>query len=478
MNIATSLSVLHLLLLPVVVYFVSQGTAHFNFLAIIILLLSVLMDMTGKLVESNKITASFLYPFSDKVVVLALLFAFVLQGVFSGIMFGIFLLRDIIISIIRIIASRDDAVIRGELYGKTITMLQFVLVFMILARNIFVPLENSFHLVISIFTGAIVVLGIISILHYGYVYGNALRTRRKLGKTLEKEPMVILANKKSGGYQDRYRRYLLGVFAKRRHAPIYYLSGKDLFSGIEKNIKKVSNVIIAGGDGTFEAALNYKPLQNKNVGFFPLGAGNAFYSFFYRGKRFEYLRSRFKFREVSLDVLQLEWEGGKRETLFLSVGVDGEVVHAITRKKKHSFPDYFSAGAKVAFGKKVQYDLTCNVDGKSYRWNNCINLILGKVPYIGFGMRSLLGNIQESDGVVWGMACVNTHSPFFNKALRLWAIFLTQMGLAKAPLILLKGTEFVVRGKEPFPVQAGGEFVGYTTWIKVKVKRKQKVLMI
>ncbi|OGZ66603.1 MAG: hypothetical protein A2822_03195, partial [Candidatus Staskawiczbacteria bacterium RIFCSPHIGHO2_01_FULL_41_41] len=177
MNIATSLSVLHLLLLPVVVYFVSQGTAHFNFLAIIILLLSVLMDMTGKLVESNKITASFLYPFSDKVVVLALLFAFVLQGVFSGIMFGIFLLRDIIISIIRIIASRDDAVIRGELYGKTITMLQFVLVFMILARNIFVPLENSFHLVISIFTGAIVVLGIISILHYGYVYGNALRTR-------------------------------------------------------------------------------------------------------------------------------------------------------------------------------------------------------------------------------------------------------------------------------------------------------------
>src|SRR3989344_3064333 len=303
MNIATSLSVLHLLLLPVVVYFVSQGTAHFNFLAIIILLLSVLMDMTGKLVESNKITASFLYPFSDKVVVLALLFAFVLQGVFSGIMFGIFLLRDIIISIIRIIASRDDAVISGELYGKFITVLQFVLVFLILARSIFVPLEKPFYLVSSIFTWLILVLGVVSIFHYTYVYLKGLRTRNELGKTVEKEPMIILANKKSSGYRDRYRRYLLGVFTKRRNAPIYYLSEKNLFSGVEKNLRNIKNVIIAGGDGTFEAALNYKQLQNKSIGFFPLGAGNAFYSYFYKGKRFEYLRSRFRFREIFLDVL-------------------------------------------------------------------------------------------------------------------------------------------------------------------------------
>ena len=310
------------------------------------------------------------------------------------------------------------------------------------------------------------------------MYLKGLQTRRELGKMVGRESMIILANKKSGGYRDKYRRYLLGVFAKRRNAPIYYLSGKNLFSGVERHIKNVKNIIIAGGDGTFESALNYKPLQNKNLGFFPLGAGNALYSFFYRGKRFEYLRSRFKFREVPLDVLELEWEDGTRETLFLSLGTDGEVVHTISRKEKHSFSDYFSAGAKVAFGKQLQYGIDCKVDGQKYHWNNCINLILGKIPYLGFGMRSLLGRIEEDDGSVLGMACVNTHSPFFNKALRLWAIFLTQLGLAKAPLILLKGKEFVVRGKKQFPLQAGGDFVGYTKWIKVKVKRKQNVLVI
>jgi len=478
MNIANLLSVIHLVLLPFMIFLIVQKIPFFTMLAIVILLFSVLTDVTGKIVGKKKISASFLHPFSDKIVVLILLFVFVLQGTFSSVVFAIFLLRDIIITFIRINASRDDVVIRGELYGKTITVLQFVLVFMILGKSLIIPLVKAFEFIISIFTLVILGLGVVSILHYGYVYWKGLRTRKELGKTVEKEPMIILANKKSGGYRDKYRRYLLGVFAKRRNAPIYYLSGKDLFSGVEKNVRKIKNVIIAGGDGTFEAALNYKPLHDKNIGFFPLGAGNAFYSFFYRGKRFEYLRSRFKFREAPLDILQLEWSGGRRETLFLSLGVDGEVVHVITHKERHSFPDYFSAGAKVAFGKKAQYDLACTVDGRKYRWENAINLILGKVPYIGFGMRSLLGTIKKDDGYILGMACVNTHSPFFNKALRLWAIFLTQMGLAKAPLIPLKGKEFLVESKKPFPLQAGGEFLGYTKWVKVTVKRKQKVLMI
>jgi len=477
MGVATLLSVFHLVVLPFIIYFVLQGTPFFTLLALLFLSFSVLIAVIEKIATRKK-PASFLHPFSDKILVLTLLFVFVLQGVFSGLIFAIFLLRDTIISIIRIIASRDDAVIRGELYGKTITILQFGLVFMILSRNIFIHFEKSFTLVISLFIWVILILGTISIFHYGYVYLQGLGTRGALGKTLEKEPMVILANKKSGGYSDKYRRYLLGIFARRRNAPIYYLSGRNLFSGVEKSIQHINNIIIAGGDGTFEAALNYPLLQQKSLGFFPLGAGNAFYSYFYKGKRFEYLRSRFKFKEVPLDVLLLEWQGGKRETLFLSLGVDGEVVHAITEREKHSFADYISASMRVALGKPLQYDLTCSVDKGKYRWRNGVNLIIGKVPYIGFGMRSLLGTTKEDDGYILGMACVNTHAPFFNKALRVWAIFLTQLGLAKAPLLPLKGKVFEVKSKKPFPLQAGGEFLGYTKWIRVEVKRKQKVLMI
>ncbi|HLD39698.1 MAG TPA: CDP-alcohol phosphatidyltransferase family protein [Candidatus Nanoarchaeia archaeon] len=478
MNIANLLSVLHLVLLPFLLYFVWIREPLFTLLAIAILLLSVLMDMAGKLMRRKKMSASFLHPFSDKIVVLALLFVFVLQGIFSGVILGIFLLRDIIISMIRMNASRDDVVIPGEWYGKMITVLQFILVFMILAKTVFLPLQGALAFVISIFTAAALVLGVVSVAHYGYVYVKGLRTRKQLGTIVEKEPMIILANKRSGGYRDKYRRHLLKIFATRRNASIHYLSGKNIFHRIEKKIGKTKHVIIAGGDGSFEAALNNRVLQERSLGFFPLGTGNAFYSYFYKGKRFEYLRSRFKFRETLLDVVEVEWEKGKRNTLFLSAGVDGEVVHAITRKERHSFPDYFSAAAKVAFGKNMQYDLTCTVDGHKYHWENAINLILGKVSYIGFGMRSLLGEIKEDDDTILGMACVNTHAPFFNKALRVWAIFLTQLGLAKAPLISLRGKEFMVESKKPFPIQAGGEFLGYSKWMRVKVKRKQKVLLI
>ncbi len=477
MKLHNAISLFHIFILPFVVYFVWQDSMFLTLVAGSLLLLSVLLDITNNLLREKK-AISFLHPFSDKVVVLTLLLVFVLQGRFSAFIFSVFLLRDIIVSYVRIIASRDDAVIRGELYGKSITVLQFLLVFMILGRAVFLALERPLGLLISLLTLAALTLGVISIIHYSYVYVKGLYTRRKSGKIVEKEPIVVFANKKSGGYRDKYRRHLLRVFAKRRNAVVYYLSGKNIFKNVGPKIRKVQNVVIAGGDGTFEAALNSKALQEKNLGFFPLGAGNAFYSFFYKGKRFEYLRSRFKFHEVPLDVLELEWEGGKRTTLFLSLGVDGEVVHAITQKEKHSFPDYVSAAAKVAFGKSLHYDLICSVDGKKYHWENCINLILGKVPYIGFGMRSLLGNMDEDDGFILGMACVNTHSTFFNKGLRLWAIFLTQLGLAKAPLISLKGKEFVVESSKPFPLQAGGEFLGFTKWIKVTVKRKQNILMI
>ena len=321
-------------------------------------------------------------------------------------------------------------------------------------------------------------LGVVSIIHYGYVYAKRLKTRKQSGKIVEQEKMVILANRRSGGYHDKYRRYLLDIFAKRRNAAVYFLSDENMFKDLEKKIGAAKNIIIAGGDGTFEAALNYPPFHDRSLGFFPLGAGNSFYSYFYRGKRFEYLRSRFRFREVLLDVLELSWDHGKQETLFFGAGVDAEVVKLIKNKKRHSFSDYFAAGAKAAFDSRMQYDLECSIDGKKYRWKNCINIIVGKVPYIGFGIRSLLGKSGEDDGCFSAILCVNTHSPIFNKALRLWGMFLTQMGLVKAPLISLRGKALVMKSAKEFPLQAGGDFIGYTKQIQVKVKRKQKVLMI
>lgn len=484
MSLTNLIALFHIIILPIILYLLYQETFISVLMAIFLLFISIFLDFIEKLTRKSKKIQSFIHPFSDKIVVLLLLFFFAFQGSFSKTILIIFILRDLVIGILKMMASRDDVNIKGSsIYGKTLTAFQLVLVFSILAKAllslIIFNLTMLANVFIFIFTAISLVLAIMSIFHSGYGYARGLRSRRKLGREVKKETMVILANRKSGGYRYRYRRRLLRVFAKRRKAKLFYLSKKrDMFAGVDKLVKGVKQVIIAGGDGSFEGALNYNPLKKKSLGFFPLGAGNSFYSYFYKGKRFEYLRSRFKFQEVPFDILELQWNNQKVETLFLGVGVDAEVVKELKDKKHHKFSEYFRAGAKVAFKTKINYDFNCQVDDKMYHWKNGINIIIGKVPYIGFGIRSLLGSIKDDDGLILGMACVNTHSPIFNKALRLWSILLTQMDFDKSPLVSLKGKVFIVKSDKPFPLQAGGDFLGYTKEIKVRVKRKQKILVI
>src|SRR3989344_296132 len=474
MKVSNTITLFHLVILSLLLY---SSYKSYPFVALLLLSVYILLDVLEVVVVKKRVR-SFIHPFLDKIIVFTSLFMFTIVGSFSVPFLFLFLLRDIIVGIIRILASRDDLPIRGEWYGKTITSLQFVLVFAILLQN----LDRKILLDVGIFllTLAILFVAALSVAQYGYVYLTGLRTRRIHGRKIEREKMVILANKKSGGYKNVYRRRLLNVFSKKRNAPIIYLpENKNMYFGIDAKIRKYKEVVIAGGDGSFEGALNTPALQQKSLGFFPLGAGNSYYSYFYKGKRFEYLRSRFTFQEVLLDILELEWDKGKVETTFLGIGVDAEVARRIKDKKHHTFSDYFMSSTKIAFSDyKVHYDLECEADGKKYRWKNAINLIIGKVPYIGFGLRSVVGEVDDADGYILGTACVSSHSPFFNKALRLWAIVLTQMGLEKPPLVSLKGKVFTIRSKEPFPLQAGGEFLGYTSYARVRVKRQQKVLMI
>ena len=73
---------------------------------------------------------------------------------------------------------------------------------------------------------------------------------------------------------------------------------------------------------------------------------------------------------------------------------------------------------------------------------------------------------------------MNTHSPYWNKILRGWTMLLTQIGFTKSPLVPIKGKKILIKSDKPFPLQAGGEYLGETKWVKLKVVRKQKVLMI
>jgi diacylglycerol kinase family enzyme len=419
---------------------------------------------------------SFFDPLSDKFLVIGLFSFFWYSDKFSIIFLFLFILRDILVNSIRWIAARQELIVESNKYNSSMKIFQhLVLVLLILMELINFKVFDS--LLLILITTA-VILAILSTISFSKQYGKQLRARIRAGKKFDDRKMIILANKKSRGYHDGYRRMLLRIFARRRKLPIYYLKkGNDLFRILEDKIKGVKNIIIAGGDGSFEAALNNPLFAKKNLGFFPFGAGNAFYSHFYKGKGMEYLRKKFRFRRTKLDILELSWDGGKVQTLFAGIGIDAEVMRLSRNRTESGFRDYFKAGFKVAVGSKANYNLKLKVDKKEIHWPNCANLILAKIAYLGYGIRSLF-YVRPTDNFVYGMGVVNRHSPFFNKFLRLWSLLLGHLGIDKPPLVKLRGKKIIITSEIPFPIQAGGDFLGFTQKLEVKVKRKQNVLVI
>ena len=490
MRLIKLINIFRFFLLCAIIYYLLQNTKYGAILAFSLLILSIVIRLIELYIlrkgESNNQVHTFLDPIVDKISILALCLFFWINGLFWTWALGAFLLRDLVVNRYRWLSSKYAVVLKKDKFTPLTRISQYTLLLILIFQIILAYYNTPFQVFSWLFITELliafiaVIIVILSMFYNIYNYLRGLSEKKKLGKNILAEKLIILANPSARGFMNLYRRRLLKKFSKRRNAPILYLntSNHDLFKDLVPKIKNYKCIIIAGGDGTFESAVSSKWLKGKTLGFFPLGAGNAFYSYFYRGNKFEYLQSLFNFREIELDVLELSFERKKKETLFFCLGTDAEVLRLSTDRTKTGFWNYFKGGAITAFTVKTSYDLDIFIDKKKSHWDNCINLTLAKIPFYGFGMRSLIGKVDHTDGKVYGLACINNHTPLFNKALRLWSLLLVQLGLGKSPLLPLKGKEFIIKSNKDFPIQAGGDFLGYTKEIKIKVIRTQKVLVI
>ena len=164
--------------------------------------------------------------------------------------------------------------------------------------------------------------------------------------------------------------------------------------------------------------------------------------------------------------------------MFSSIGIDAEVIRFAKERTQQGVLDYLGASWRAIRKGKASYELSCTVDNRTFQWGNAVSVTLAKIPYYGYGARSLIGKIPSHDGQVYGLACVNTHIPLSNKPIRMWGLLLTALGEEKPPLIAFKGKEIMIKSRKPFPIQAGGEFLGMSRFLTVRVKRKQRVLVI
>lgn len=489
MGLANFITGLRIILLPFVIYFIYQESWSYALAALILfsfIILAGLLDLNHTK-NNSYTTSSFLDPFSDKIVVLCLLIVFLSLDEFWLLPLLIFVIRDFVVNGIRTIGSRMDVALEKDKVGKIQNFFLFGIGFLILLKKYLIydgyegtELITGITSLILTFTLVAVFLAILSAIIYGYKCHIAIKNKKESGEKLEEEDFIILANKKSRGYHDGIRRKLLRMFARKRNSEVVYISPEEkMFENKEiiKEIKKHKHIVVAGGDGSFESALNHKILKKKVLGFFPLGAGNAYYSYFYRGKKFVYLRSKFKFKVSDLDVIKLEWDGGSKETTFLSIGIDAEVIR-LSKKRTHlGFLDYVYGSWKTLLESKANYALALDIDGKKICWDQCANLTLTTIPFLGFDLRSVISKCNN-DGKINCQAVINKDSLLFNKLLRLWALILSQMRMEHPPIYEFSGKKIEIFSEVPFPIQAGGEFVGYSQHLKVQVVRKQKVLVI
>ncbi len=491
-GIFNAIPLLRVALLPATIFLLFRERPTAAALGLLLLLAglvaSVLSQLLKKIRSPGRVLQlhSFLDPLADKILLWGVLATFVFLGAYWEIALVVFILRDLAVAVARWYASRDDITIPEEIYLPLMIYGQYGIAGSLffkewfLLRGLFISAAWA-QAGVLLFTALALLLACISILHHLSKYYAQLRLRREAPLTSVSRTAII-ANINSSAYHNRYRRRLLRRFASRRKAKIFFLPLSSGKIKLPSEVQRAEHLIVAGGDGSFEWALDQPAFRRKSLGFFPLGAGNAYYSYFYRGKRFEYLRSRFQFRELKLDVMEVEWDGHKRHTAFLDLGFNAEVI----RLRNSGRMGYVAASLFMGFRAKPDYNLQCQTGKRAGKWSgekhyslpHCLNLTFGKIPWHGYALRSLLGTIQPNDGYVYGLATVNTHAPWFYTSTRLGGFLLTQINLLRPPLLQLRSREFSISSREPFPVQAGGEFLGYTTGIKVRIKRTQKVLVI
>lgn len=273
---------------------------------------------------------------------------------------------------------------------------------------------------------------------------------------------IVLANPKSTGNNWPTVRALLDRFVKHHDARLVFL-GDSMFTGLRI---REEGVIIAGGDGTFQAALNHKPFRKKAIGFFPLGAGNAVHASLHEQRKLLGLLSG-KLVVKELDVLHIRWHNGSIDTVMFSMGVDALIMERTKRQSFLRSIDYAKAAADVS-RKSHSWNATWVIDGKHHQ-GSFTNVLVGKIPYYGYAIKSIPGNVKFNDGKIYGLFSDGKMKPLD----RMLHLFAMHFGLTKKGAFRCKS--FTVEGEE-FPIQGAGEFLGRTNKVIVRVLRKQRIL--
>ena len=137
LNLPNVLTLLRILLVPVLVVALLDGTSNGDLLAAIVFALASATDaMDGYLARSRNAITTFgklMDPIADKLLIIAALVALVSQGRLPGWIAMVIIARELTVTITRMQATQQGVIIAANWWGKAKTIVQVAAVFCVIA---------------------------------------------------------------------------------------------------------------------------------------------------------------------------------------------------------------------------------------------------------------------------------------------------------------------------------------------------------
>ena len=276
---------------------------------------------------------------------------------------------------------------------------------------------------------------------------------------------AILTNPVSGGLSVGEKYEQLGPVVDVL-GPDCFIHGLDArtpatFHACARKLARLVDVlVVAGGDGTFNEALNAVP-EGTTLAYLPLGSGNALRHAFNLPMTLAGTARRIKGKRArAVDLISCN----RKKALFASVGIEGRVLverEKFLREGIKGFESYVRATVKSVLGGYEGAEAQVSVDGESFRVAKCLSLVVSKIKFYGYGIM-IMPQARLQDGEL--------HTLFVSLEL-----FDPNCGLAAALVGGNKGgayracREVVLKTKRKMPWQLNGSLQGYARSFRFKV---------
>ena len=280
---------------------------------------------------------------------------------------------------------------------------------------------------------------------------------------------LIVYNPLTGKKGLRALNSLIDKFVKKNYKYDIYHTQVDLLSTekyIREKVQEYTDIVSIGGDGTLNMLSNALAFKGVPLGIIPCGTGNDFSRHIY-DKKDDVISTVIDGEPKKID---LGWCNDRYFINVLGVGYDAKIVEATKNDNKKYFRSFFYLWNAIKYLPIYKEKIIHIKSRDSNKDEYTFMAVFGNGSFFGSGM-NITPKADISDGVL--DFCWVGKLSFLKKLYCVMKIFSGEH-LSVKNIEYSQGTEFHVLTKH-FPIEADGEFIGYTP---ATIRVEEKALLL